>query len=83
MVDDKDRFDIIVNGRRKVVTESELTYDEVVRLALDPPPVGPNWMITVSFRNGAGRPPEGTLVEGQQVKVKDGTVFVVTATDKS
>ncbi len=83
MTEDKDRIKIIVNGREKVVTSEELSYDEVVRLAFDPPPFGPDIMITVTYRNGAGRPPEGTLIAGQSVKIQDGTVFNVTATDKS
>ena len=39
---------------------------------------------TVTYRNGGDeRHPEGTLVAGQSVKIKDGTIFDVTATDKS
>ncbi len=83
MTENKDRVEIIVNGRKKVVTSSELSFNEVVWLAFDPPPSGPNIMITVTYRNGAGRPPEGTLVEGQNVKIQDGTIFNVTATDNS
>ena len=83
MTEDKDRIGVFVNGRKKVVTSSELSFEEVVRLAFDPPPSGPYIMITVTYRNGAGRPPEGTLVSGRSVKVRDGTVFNVTATDKS
>ena len=33
---------IIVNGRERQVTSKELTYEEVVRLAYDNPPTGPN-----------------------------------------
>ena len=83
MTENKDRIEITVNGREKVVTSGELSFDEVVRLAFDPPPSGPYIMITVTYRNGAGRPREGTLGAGQSVKVQDGTVFNVTATDKS
>lgn len=74
---------IIVNGREKVVASDELSFDDVVGLAFDTPPSGPNIMITVSYRNSAGRPPNGTLVAGGIVKVQDGTVFNATATDKS
>ena len=80
---DKDTFDIFVNGREKVVKSHELTYEEVLKLAFDPPPSGPDVYIKVSFRNGAGRPPEGTLRPGQSAKIQDGTVFDATATNRS
>ena len=80
---DKDTFDIFVNGREKVVKTDELTYEDVVKLAFDPIPSGPNISITVSFRNGSGRPPEGTLRPGQSAKIQDGTVFDATATKQS
>jgi hypothetical protein len=74
---------IIVNAQPKVVTSKELTYEEVVKLAYPNPPTGENVLITVSFRRGAGNRPEGTLVAGESVKVKEGMVFNVRATDKS
>ena len=80
--DDK-QFDIVVNGRPKTVPSDELTFDEVVQLAFDPVPTGPYIMFAVTYRNGGGRPVEGSLVQGEHAKVKDGTVFNVTATDKS
>ena len=83
MIDDKDKVHIIVNGRKRVVTSDELTFDEVVLLAYNPVPSGPYIMLTVTYRDGAGRPPEGRLLPGQKVKIQDGTVFNVTVTDKS
>lgn len=74
---------IIVNGRQKVVTARELSFAEVVALAFDPLPTGENIVFTVTYRRGEGHKPEGTLVEGDTVKVKEGMIFNVTATDKS
>ncbi len=74
---------IIVNGRPKTVTTKELTFAQVVALAFDNPPSGPNIVFTITYRKGEGHKPEGTLVEGGTVKVKDGMIFNVTATDKS
>lgn len=74
---------IIVNGRKKDVISDELSFDEVVLLAYDPIPSGPYISITVTYRDGRGRPPEGRLFEGQTVKVKEGTIFNVRVTDKS
>jgi len=76
-------FTIIVNGRQKVVALNELTFEDLVALAFDNPPVGQNIVFTVTYRRGHGNKPEGTLVEGDLVKIKEGMVFNVTATDKS
>lgn len=83
MAENRDMVKIIVNGREKVVSSSELSFEQLVELAFDSPPSGPNIVFTVSFFNGAGRPPEGRLVAGQSVKIHDGTVFNVSYTDKS
>lgn len=83
MPENKDKIEIIVNGREKVVSSSEVSFDEVVGLAFDPPPSGPDIVITVTYRNGAGRPPDGMLVKGRSAKVQNGTVFNVSYTDKS
>ena len=81
-VHDKE-YTIIVNGRQKVITAKELSFAEIVALAFDNPPSGPNILFTVTYRRGEGNKPEGTLVEGETVKIKDGMIFNVTATDKS
>lgn len=76
-------FTIVVNGRPKIVTERELSFDEIVLLAFNPPPSGPNIMFTITYRNGPLKNPEGTLIEGGIVKIKEGMIFNVTQTDKS
>lgn len=80
---DKD-VTIIVNGREKVVAKKdEVSFEELVALAFDNPPKGPNIVFTITYRRGQGNKPEGTLTPGETVKVKDGMIFNVTATDKS
>ncbi len=76
-------YNIIVNGRPKTVTTKDLTFAQVVALAFDNPPSGPNIVFTITYRKAEGNKSEGTLVEGGTAKVKDGTIFNVTATDKS
>lgn len=76
-------FEIIVNGRKKVVTKNELSFDEIVALAFNPAPSGPNIMFTITYRHGPAANPQGNLLEGGTVKLKDGMIFNVTATDKS
>lgn len=73
---------IIVNGREKKFPKVEISFAEVVALAFDTPPSN-DTLYTVTYKKGHGNKPEGTLVEGQSVKVKDGMIFNVTATNKS
>lgn len=75
-------YTIVVNGRPKTVTDKEISFEAVVDLAY-PQPRGANLMFTVTYRRGEGNKPEGTLVEGESVKVKEGMIFNVSATDKS
>jgi len=74
---------IVVNGREKSVEKGALTFDELVALAFDDPPTGQFICFTITFRRGQGNKPEGTLAEGETVRVKEGMIFNVTATDKS
>ena len=76
-------FDIIVNGRTYTVDNDEVTFDEVVNLAYPEGGRGPLISYTVLYYEGGGREKEGGLNEGEKVKVKDGTVFNVTRTDRS
>lgn len=85
MTNDKEKKEttIIVNGREKTVTGKEIGFNELVQLAFETPPTGQNICFTITYRKGQGNKPEGTLAEGEDVKVKKGTIFNVTATDKS
>ena len=74
---------IIVDGTPHVVATDEVTFDEVVTLAYPDGGRGNLITYTVTFYDGGGRPPEGALAEGEKAKVKDGTVFNVTRTDRS
>lgn len=74
---------IIVNGQQEEVEKGVLTFDEIVALAFDNPPTGPNILFTVSYFKGHGNKPEGSMVQGDTVKVKEGMVFNVSQTDKS
>ena len=77
----KGEFTIIVNGRMKKVTADELSFEQIVALVFDNnPPSGPNIVITVTYKI-EGK--QGTLLPGGTVTIKNGTIFNVTATDKS
>jgi len=74
---------IIVNGREKVVTAKELTESELVNLAFDDPPTGEFICFTITYRRGHGNKAESTLEDGESLKLKEGMIINVTATDKS
>lgn len=76
-------FKVIVNARPKETPKRELSFDDVVHLAFENPPTGPNIKFTITYRNGPRQNREGTLTEGNAVFIKNGMVFNVTPTDKS
>jgi len=76
-------FTIFVNGQKKVVNSKKLSFNEIVALAFNPVPTGPNILFTITYEDGPHANPSGTLMEGGTVKIKEGMVFNVTPTDKS
>jgi hypothetical protein len=79
----KKEFTIIVNGKKKVVVKRELSFDELVALAFNPVPTGQNVLFTITYEGGPRENPEGTLMKGQTVKIKDEMIFNVKHTDRS
>lgn len=81
---DKKAVTIIVNGTEETVPKGDVTFDQIVAFGVATGlPSGPNILYTITYRRADGNKPEGTLVQGDTAKVKEGTVFNVTATDKS
>ena len=74
---------IIVNGQQKTVPDQLLSYEEVVLLAFNPPPTGPNVIITVTYHMPVAQEPQGILTKGGTVQPKNRMIFDVTPTDKS
>jgi hypothetical protein len=83
-MDDPKTVTIIVNTREKTVEKNnEISFEEIVSLAYDgSPPTGKYIEFTVMYRRGHGNK-DGSLVVGKTVKVKEGMVFNVSATDRS
>ncbi len=77
------RIDIIINGRHRQVAAKKLTFDEVVALAFDAAPAGPDVFFTVTFQRGSGQKPEGTLVQGETLRLHEGMIIHVSATTRS
>lgn len=74
---------IIVNGRQREVEKEEISFDEIVALAFETPPYAENTLFTITYKRGHGNKPDGILSEGASIKVKEGMIFDVRATDKS
>jgi hypothetical protein len=74
---------IIVNGQRKSVHSRSITFTQLVALAFNPVPEGPNILFTITYEDGPKANREGTLLPGGQVKLRECMIFNVTATDKS
>lgn len=75
-------FTIIVNGKEKVVTQRELSFDDLVVLAYGPPNTDAS-VFTVTYQKGPDHKERGSLVQGESVKLKNGMIFNVIRTDKS
>jgi hypothetical protein len=76
------KSELFVNAKRKQWDQGTISYTQVVDLAF-PPPHTPTEIFTVQYSRGPKENPQGTLVDGQSVRVKSGMVFDVTRTDKS
>ena len=76
-------YKIIVIAREKVWLEKSISFEQAVVLAFGIFKENANTSYTVTYSRGEGNKPEGSMVQGDVVKVKDKMIFNVTATDKS
>ena len=76
-------FQIIVNGTKHTVVGSILSFETIAAIAYPDPPAGAQLLFTVGYSRAIAPRPTGTLRAGESVTVKNGTIFNVTATDKS
>ncbi|MBN2857452.1 MAG: multiubiquitin domain-containing protein [Candidatus Delongbacteria bacterium] len=76
-------YTLIVNGREKTWNEKEISFEQVVILAFGSISPKPNMIYTITYKRGHGNNPEGLMEKDDILKVKDGMIFNVTATDKS
>lgn len=82
MANDK-QVTIIINGQEHQVEKTKHSYQDIINLAFDgSPPAGEFIVITVTYAKGEDGK-QGSMEPGDEVNVKDGMVFNVTATDKS
>lgn len=82
--DPKDaKIDVILNGEVVEVEKGRLSFTDLAKLAFPKLFGGALICFTVSFSRGPKRRPEGVLLETGKVRVVEGMVFNVSATDKS
>jgi len=74
---------IIVNGRPRVINKYTLSFFEIVRLAFPDAQQDPKTIFTMVYKNGPDENPQGSLVEGQSITLKNRMIINVTKTDKS
>jgi len=76
-------YDIFVNTRPRQVRTPTLTFWQVVKLAYPDAVENSTTYYTVTYKHGPASNPEGSMVAGETVHIKDGMRFNVTPTDKS
>jgi hypothetical protein len=76
-------FTIIVNARPHIWKEITISFEQLIVLAFGSYDNNPNKGYTVTYSRGLEPKPEGTMVKGSVVRVKNKMIFDVTATDKS
>lgn len=72
---------IIVNGRQREVSGQCISFSQVVLIAFPDDQANDTVEYTVAYANPHGN--DGTLVNGQDVHVKEGMIFNVSKTNRS
>ncbi len=81
--DEFKEFTIIVNAREKLWLQKIISFEQIVVLAFGLVQDYVNTIYTVTYKKGDNNKPEGIIVKGDEVKVKDGMRFNVTQTSRS
>jgi Multiubiquitin len=74
---------IIVEATAHEWPKEVITFDQVVALEVPDYAQHPEITYSVRYKRGHGNKPEGILVKGASVKVKDGMIFNVSETGQS
>lgn len=83
MSNTKKTVTIIVEGTPHEWPKDEISYAEVVTLEVPDFAQHPEKTYAVKYSRGTGKKPEGILVPGSSVKVKEGMIFSVSETGQS
>lgn len=74
---------LIVNGKEKPWCEKTIGFEQVIELSKGSYVENAQTFYTVTYTRGPKENPEGEMVKGDRVIVKNKMIFNVTATDKS
>jgi len=74
---------VIVNAREKAWSNEKISFDDVVKLAYGEVSTNPNVIYTINYKRGVSSKPEGSMVQGEVIYVKNKMIFNVTQTNKS
>jgi hypothetical protein len=74
---------IVVEGTPHLWPKDDITFAEVVTLEVPDYASHPEITYSVKYSRGHGNKPEGVLVSGASVKVKEGMIFNVSETGQS
>ncbi|MEI6265823.1 MAG: multiubiquitin domain-containing protein [Sphingobacteriia bacterium] len=74
---------LVVNARPKPWVKRTISFEELVILAFGAYDPNPNKIYTVTYSGGLPPKPEGSMIKGQTIQVKNKMNFDVSATDKS
>lgn len=79
----KKEHTIVVNAREHKFIGDEISFEQVVEIAFGSVSSDPNVAYTVTYKRGHGNKPDGSMVKGDIIKVKEGMIFNATMTNKS
>ncbi|MEE9361980.1 MAG: multiubiquitin domain-containing protein [Cellulophaga sp.] len=74
---------VIVNSKPKDWSKNTISFEDVVALAYGKVSTNPDVIYTVNYINGVPSKPEGSMLKGDVVSVKNKMIFNVTETNKS
>ena len=74
---------IVVNTVEFIEPHRRLSFEQIVKIAFPTLPAGDTMAFAVTYEDGPRHKPEGTLVAGQSVKIRNGMIFDVTANNRS
>lgn len=80
---DKSARTIILNGRKRTLDCTQLSYNELVMLTDGPVGTEDNRVFTMTYFRGPASNREGSLSRGQVVKLKNRMVFTVVQTNRA
>lgn len=76
-------FIIYIDSREKVWSKKNITFEEVIILKNGSISSDPNMSYSITFKKGDNEKPEGIMVAGDEIKVKNEMKFNVSETNRS